>query len=101
MAEFGEAESGEFVRLKARVDGVVQGVGFRYWTVRKAEELALTGTVRNNDDGSVAVVAEGPQAVVLEFRRWLRSPEAPGRVESVDEALTAATGEFSGFQVGY
>jgi acylphosphatase len=101
MAEFGEAESGEFVRLKARVDGVVQGVGFRYWTVRKAEELALTGTVRNNDDGSVAVVAEGPQAVVLEFRRWLRSPEAPGRVENVDEALTAATGEFSGFQVGY
>jgi acylphosphatase len=101
MTEFPEAESGEIVRLKARVDGAVQGVGFRYWTVRKAEELALTGTVRNNDDGSVAVVAEGPQAVVLELRRWLRSPEAPGRVENVEEDLTPATGEFSGFQVRY
>lgn len=101
MAEFPEAESGEFVRLKARVDGVVQGVGFRYWTVRKAEELALTGTVRNNDDGSVAIVAEGPQAVVLELRRWLRSPEAPGRVDEVEEAVSAATGEFKGFRAGF
>jgi acylphosphatase len=101
MAEFPEAESGEFVRLRARVDGVVQAVGFRYWTVRKAEELGLTGTVRNNDDGSVAVVAEGPQTVVLEFRRWLRSPEAPGRVEKVEEDVSAATGEFSGFQVKF
>lgn len=99
MAEFPEVDSGEFVRLKARVEGVVQGVGFRYWTVRKAQELALTGTVRNNEDGSVAVVAEGPQAVVLEFRRWLRSPEAPGRVDNVDEEITPATGGFSSFQV--
>ena len=99
MAAFQEAESGEFVRLKARVDGVVQGVGFRYWTVRKAEAMGLTGTVRNNDDGSVGIVAEGPQAVVLEFREWLRSPEAPGRVESVAEAVSAASGEFTGFRV--
>ncbi|QCB98614.1 acylphosphatase [Arthrobacter sp. PAMC25564] len=101
MAEFPEAEPGEFVRLTARVDGVVQGVGFRYWTVRKAEELALTGTVRNNDDGSVGLVAEGPQAVVLEFREWLRSPEAPGRVETVEESVSAATGEFKGFSVRF
>ncbi|MCU1532358.1 MAG: acylphosphatase [Arthrobacter sp.] len=101
MAEFPEAESGEFVRLTARVDGAVQAVGFRYGTVRKAEELGLTGTVRNNDDGSVGIVAEGPQARVLEIRRWLRSPEAPGRVETVDESVSGATGEFTGFGVGY
>jgi acylphosphatase len=101
MAEFPEAESGDVVRLTARVDGVVQAVGFRYWTVRKAEELGLSGTVRNNDDGSVGVVAEGPQGSVLEFRRWLRSPEAPGQVEAVDESVSAATGEFKDFGVSY
>lgn len=101
MAEFPEAQSGEFVRLRARIAGVVQGVGFRYRTVLKAQELGLVGTVRNNDDGSVAVVAEGPQAVVLEFRRWLRSPKAPGRVESVEEELAPGTGEFTDFQVGF
>jgi acylphosphatase len=101
MAEFPVRDSGEWVRLTAGVDGVVQAVGFRYWTVRKAEELGLTGTVRNNADGSVHIVAEGPQAVVLEFRRWLRSPEAPGRVENVEEAISRATGAFSNFRVVY
>jgi acylphosphatase len=101
MTEFPETESGEIVRLTARVDGAVQAVGFRFWTVRKADELGLSGTVRNNADGSVGIVAEGPQARMLAFRRWLRSPEAPGRVDSVDESLSAATGEFRGFGVRY
>ena len=101
MAEFSKGDSGEWVRLSARVDGVVQAVGFRYWTVRRAGELGLTGTVRNNDDGSVGIVAEGPQAVVLQFRGWLRSPEAPGRVETVEESISRATGAFSNFRVVY
>ena len=105
MADFaedsGEQDAGAAVRLTARVEGMVQAVGFRYWTVRKAEELALSGTVRNNDDGTVGVVVEGPQAVVLQFRNWLRSPHAPGRVDSVEESMTTATGEFSGFNVTY
>lgn len=105
MAEFadrrGAADTGIAVRLTARVEGMVQAVGFRYWTVRKAEELALCGTVRNNDDGTVAVVVEGPQDVVLQFRAWLRSPEAPGRVDHVDERITRATGAFSNFRVVY
>ena len=101
MAEIPKGDSGEWVRLTARVDGVVQAVGFRYWTVRKAEELGLTGTVRNNSDGTVGIAAEGPQSVVLEFRRWLRSPDAPGRVDDVDESISRATGAFSNFRVVY
>ena len=76
------------VRLTARVTGMVQGVGFRYWTARKADELGLTGSVRNDDDGSVAVVAEGPQPDIVEFRRWLGSSHAPGRVAHVDEKVS-------------
>lgn len=101
MAEFRDDDSAERVRLTARADGTVQAVGFRYWTVRKAEELRLTGTVRNNEDGSVGIVAEGPQTAVLEFRRWLRSPAAPGRVENVEERVSRATGEFKDFAVVY
>ena len=101
MAEFPRGDSGEWVRLTARVDGVVHGVGFRYWTVRRADQLGLTGTVQNNTDGSVGIVAEGPQSVVLEFRHWLRSPEAPGRVENVEESVSRATGAFSNFRVVY
>ena len=93
------APEADSVRLTARVTGMVQGVGFRYWTARKADELGITGSVRNDDDGSVAVVAEGPQPVIVEFRRWLGSDEAPGRVSHVDEEMSQAEGKFSSFDV--
>jgi acylphosphatase len=85
------------VRLTARVFGLVQGVGFRYWTMGKAEELGLTGEVKNLDDGSVALVAEGPQWQVHELREWLNSNRTPGRVERVDDRISEAEGNFRGF----
>ena len=48
-------------RVTARFDGHVQGVGFRYTTVHLAAELSVRGFVQNEIDGSVTVVAEGPE----------------------------------------
>lgn len=90
--------SPDAVRLSARVFGVVQGVGFRFWTMGKAEELGLTGEVRNVNDGSVAVVAEGPEPQVRALLEWLRSDRTPGRVERVEESVTAAEGGFHSFR---
>lgn len=86
------------MRLSARVFGMVQGVGFRFWTMGKAEELGLSGVVKNLDDGSVSVVAEGPQARVQELLDWLKSDNTPGRVERVEETLSGAEGAFRGFR---
>ncbi|MDD7836463.1 MULTISPECIES: acylphosphatase [Paenarthrobacter] len=86
-------------RLTARVTGVVQGVGFRYWTARKADELGLAGTVRNNTDGSVELVAEGSAGDVDRMARWLQSSQAPGRVESVDIDISEGAGGFTGFRI--
>jgi len=44
----------KFKRYKIRVNGLVQGVGFRYYTLRIAEQFGATGFVRNNMDGSVS-----------------------------------------------
>lgn len=85
------------VRLSARVFGTVQGVGFRYRTARKAEELGLSGLAENLDDGSVAVTAEGPEEAVAGLLAWLRSAHTPGRVERVEEDISAAQGGFEGF----
>jgi acylphosphatase len=85
------------VRLTAHVFGVVQGVGFRFWTMGKAEELGLTGEVKNRDDGSVALVAEGPQWKINELRTWLNSDATPGRVERVEDSMSPAEGNFRGF----
>ncbi|MGR0158634.1 acylphosphatase [Paenarthrobacter nitroguajacolicus] len=89
----------ETLRLTARITGVVQGVGFRYWTARKADELFLKGTVRNNHDGTVQLVAEGSAADVDSLVKWLHSTRAPGRVENVDFLVSDATGEFDEFRI--
>ncbi|MDQ0675987.1 acylphosphatase [Pseudarthrobacter siccitolerans] len=91
-----ESDTGS-VRLTARVFGVVQGVGFRFWTMGKAEELGLSGEVKNLDDGSVALVAEGPQWKVHELREWLNSNRTPGQVERVEDSISEAEGKFRGF----
>lgn len=96
---FGQKSHAENVRLVASVEGIVQAVGFRYWTQRKADELGLTGTVSNNEDGSVTVVAEGPQHLVLQFLNWLRSDSPPGRVDNVKETTSSARGEFKDFWI--
>lgn len=45
--------------VRVRVHGVVQGVGFRAWTIGRADALGLSGWVRNRADGSVDAHLEG------------------------------------------
>jgi acylphosphatase len=48
-----------FLRLHVNVEGHVQGVGFRYFVDRLAQDLNLTGWVRNLENGNVEITAEG------------------------------------------
>ena len=83
-------------RLTARVSGRVQGVGFRYWTVRQATSLGLVGWVMNHD---AELVAEG-DPVALDALERLRQRGPPGsRVEQVDASRGPASGEFTRFQI--
>jgi DNA ligase D-like protein (predicted 3'-phosphoesterase) len=63
--------SGTTRAIRATVRGAVQGVGFRYGVRRRALDLGLTGWVRNADDGSVLVHAEGASAAVEELVAFL------------------------------
>ena len=94
----GDDSGQEAVRLEARVSGMVQAVGFRFWTVGQAEELGLSGEVRNLDDGSVSVVAEGPESKVRQLLEWLNSGRTPGRVDDVEASMSEASGTFRGFR---
>jgi DNA ligase D-like protein (predicted 3'-phosphoesterase) len=59
--------------IRARISGHVQGVGFRESARRRAGQLGVLGWVRNEDDGTVAVHAEGPAPAVEQFAAFLRS----------------------------
>jgi acylphosphatase len=48
-------------RIHVRVKGIVQGVGYRYFVVRKASTLELRGYVKNCYDGDVELEAEGDE----------------------------------------
>ena len=67
-----------------RVRGWVQGVGFRWWTRRRASDLGLRGTVRNRPDGSVEVHAAGEAATLEAFAAELGVGPLGARVEGVD-----------------
>jgi acylphosphatase len=67
------------------VTGRVQGVGFRWWTRSRGARLALAGTVRNVDDGSVVVHVRGEGAAVDRLRRSLGEGPPSARVDAVEE----------------
>jgi acylphosphatase len=108
----GEAERGsEFVRLSARLDGRVQGVGLRWWIRCRALELRLVGSATNLADGQVEVVAEGPRAA-CEGLLALLAPDAPttpppgapsswyprpGRIVRITRGWSAPHGQLTGF----
>ncbi len=88
-------------RLHARVRGVVQGVGFRAFTVRQGRALGLNGWARNLPDGTVEVLAEGPEPDLRQLERRLRAGPPTARVDWVDAEYSRAQGEPPGFNVRY
>ena len=88
----------EPVRLTAWVHGLVQGVGFRWWTRARAAELGLRGYARNLNDGRVEVVAEGARNGCKRLLELLRSGRTPGSVDVVVERWSEAKGNLAGFE---
>jgi len=87
-------------RLRARITGRVQGVGFRWWVRRHAEGLGLTGWVMNADDErAVDLVAEGPPDSLDELERLVRRGPSGAHVDAVDCGREPASGEFDGFGI--
>lgn len=79
-------------RIVALVSGNVQGVGYRAFAQRKAQELGLSGYAENLRDGRVEVVAEGPREDLEQFLRFLRQGPRLARVEQVEVQWSEATG---------
>ena len=95
MATVGEAPAGTRERRRIRVDGTVQGVGFRPYVYRLARELGLGGHVLNDERG-VLVEVEGDVAALTSFAQRLPSEAPPlARVERVLSEPIASTGERS------
>ena len=66
------------------IHGVVQGVGYRWWTVTTARRLGLSGWVRNRRDGTVELRAVGPSADIARLAEACRAGPPMARVTTID-----------------
>ena len=77
----------------------MQGVGFRYFIQRKARQLGLHGWVRNNDDGTVELLAEGSRSDLEQLMMAAEEGPRMARVQRVEVQWSGATGGLDEFDL--
>lgn len=98
----GDGYSGWAMALKQLhllVKGRVQGVYFRASTQREARRLGLSGWVKNKNDGSVEILAEGEEVAIRELYGWAQKGPSAARVDKVETRWRSFTGEFPDFRI--
>ncbi len=81
------------------ISGRVQGVSFRWWVVRAAQDLRLVGWVKNLDDGRVEAVFEGEEEDVKKMIDVCKKGPMFAKVKHLEATKEDATGEFDGFEI--
>lgn len=89
------------VRAEIIVNGLVQGVGFRYYVSRKAIGLNLFGFTKNQYDGSVITVVEGEKYLIEDLYNELKIGPMHADVRSSKIKLSNSENEFTNFEVRY
>ena len=84
-----------------KVNGMVQGVGYRYFTIRLGERLGLKGYAKNLYDGSVEVYAYGEEEYLDNLQKELAKGPAYSRVDSVEVFEAKIYSQYQGFEVEY
>ena len=89
----------KLTRKHVVVTGKVQGVGFRWSARSRANELGLTGWVRNLPDRKVELCFQGEQGAVAEMEDWCRVGPLRSRVTSVSVSENAPVEGETGFEI--
>ena len=86
-------------RTEIQVYGRVQGVFFREETRQMAVSLGLVGWVKNEPDGSVKIVAEGPEEKLRELEEWCRKGPRSAKIRDIQVEWKEAKGKFEEFEI--
>ena len=88
-------------RITVRYEGRVHGVGFRFTVVNLAQEMTVTGWVKNEFDGSVSMIAEGVEDQLMALLAAVQNSHLGRYITHEQMRRSAATGEFDRFGVRY
>ena len=89
------------VRAEIVVNGLVQGVGYRYFVVREAKKLGLKGFTQNLYTGEVLTVVEGERAIVEEMIKKLKVGPSHASVKTYKVNWQEPKNEFTDFEVKF
>ncbi len=82
--------------LNIKIYGIVQGVFFRTSAKKEAENLNISGFVRNESDGTVYIEVEGKKKSLDKFLQWCKDGPEAAQVEKI-EVSAGPLKNFSGF----
>lgn len=85
--------------IHLKITGRVQGVFFRSSTKEKADALGITGWVKNCDDGSVEVLAQGEEEELNEFERWCEKGPPTADVECTQKEQSTFQNNIKDFRI--
>ncbi len=87
------------VARKFIISGLVQGVGFRFFTQRAAARHQVRGYVKNLADGRVEALAQGSEKSVENFKHDLTTGPSFSNIEHIEEIVVEPSGWYSSFRI--
>ncbi len=85
--------------VNMKITGKVQGVGFRYFVLRQAQELGINGWVSNKPNGDVEALAQGEKADLEQFIAKVKEGTTFSRVDNVNLEWMNKGEQYFGFEI--
>ena len=89
------------IRAEIIVNGLVQGVGFRYYVQRKAYDLGLGGYVKNLYTGEVLIIAEGEKSMLEELIKIIKTGPSHAHIKNCRVEWSNSKDEFTTFEITF
>ena len=81
------------------IKGFVQGVSFRHYANKKADELGISGYAKNIKDGSLEILCTGKKSDLERFIDWCSKGPEDAKVKTIDVKEIEPDEKFSGFEI--
>jgi len=89
------------VRVHVFIEGIVQGVSFRYYTYKLAKKLNINGWIKNLPDGRVEAIFEGDEESVNKILEFCKKGPEGALVTNIEIIQEKYLNEFSDFEIIY
>jgi len=91
----------EIIAVKFLISGRVQGVGYRWFVLEAAKKIGIIGTVKNNIDGSVEVMAQSTQVNIENLKFQLVNGPSFSKIDTVKETSQEVNNNLIDFKIIY